>query len=108
MLDLCDAQSEIVDVRFPDDPHPPGQPFCDIAALRAEALGLVAPGRKRVTNRLPHRIALDTEPSSQVVGQSVRLLDRHHRQAERGEQRLLQRSSPSAAAVLCTVSHVQA
>ena len=93
MLELRDAQSEIVDLGLLRDSEPPDDTVDNILATRVEPLALVTPSRERVTHRRSHRVAIDADPARQIVSQVVSTFNRQRRPAERGQQRLLQRAS---------------
>ena len=105
VLELRDAQREIVDFGFLRDSKPPDDAVDNILATRAEPLALVTPGRQCVAHCRSHRIAIDADTPRQIVGEAVSSLNRQSRPAERCEQRLLQRASRRDTAVLCTLSH---
>ena len=103
MLELRDAQSEIVDLGLLRDSEPPDDTVDNILATRVEPLALVTPSRERVTHRRSHRVTIDADPARQIVSQAVSTFNRQRRPAERGQQRLLQRASRGT--ILRALSH---
>lgn len=93
MFELGEAQLQVFDPSLLRDPEPGGEAVYDITTSAGEPFSIAFPGGNSVLERIPQRVAIQTHPPCQLVGESVGTLGRQSGPAERREQRLLQRSA---------------
>ena len=88
MLELGDAEREVLDLLAAGKPRARQRALHRLVAAIADALELGPPGRDGVAHCLPHRVALDADAPSQVVGELLDRLDARRRPADAGKQDL--------------------
>ena len=88
MLELRDAEREVLDLLAAREPRLGERPFHRLVAPCADALELRAPRGDGVAHRLPHGVTLDPDASRQVVGDLLHRLHAHRRPADTGEEQL--------------------
>lgn len=93
VLELRDAQREIVDFGLLGNSESPDDAIHNILATHAEPVALVTPSGQRVAHGSTHRVAIDAHPLREIVSQPIGTFNRQRCPAERSEQRLLQRAT---------------
>ena len=85
MLELRDAEGEVVRLLAPDEAEAPQRLLGRVGREGSEPLRLRPPAREHVANRAAHRVALDADPAREVVGDVVGRLRGQRGPAEPGE-----------------------
>ena len=88
MLELGDAEREVFDLLAAGEPRPRQRALHRLVPAYPDSLQLGPPRRDGIAHRLPHRVALDADPPSQVVCELLHRLDARRRQADPGKQDL--------------------
>jgi hypothetical protein len=89
MLELGDAEREILRLLASHEPEALKSLLRRVRRKRAEPLGLCPPARDRVTHRAPHLVALDADPAREVIGDVIGCLYGERGPTECGKQKLL-------------------
>ena len=88
MLELGDAEREIVDLLAAREPCLREPSLDRFVSVHTEPLDLGAPGRHRVLDGVAHRTAVDADPARKIVRHVVDGLQPEARPADAGEQEL--------------------
>jgi hypothetical protein len=105
VLELGDAERQIVVLLALHDAEPPERLVERLGAARPHPLDVAAPAGQRVADGVAHLVALDAHPSREIVGELVRRLGSERCPADPGEQELPERAPPLTLGPLLVRGH---
>ncbi len=97
MLELGDAQGEVVDLLATGEPEAVERALDGVVAADSEPLGLPAPGRCRVVHGRTHLRHVDPDLACELVRELVERLDPDRRPPHAGEEEPAQREPDAIA-----------